>query len=150
MKILLLIFLTILQSEQTEGFNIFKTEVPFAHSNLKAVYQLNNQNLIFIETYERGDRIWMKEHKSNKINEIAYLMNFILLAKSCEFIDVENIYFGQSREYWLGGGAIIDNAQIRIFDIRDPSPWRDSDLGIVKSMRDAAENCDFYLPIFYK
>ena len=150
MKILLLIFLTILQSEQTEEFNIFKTELPFAHSNLKAVYQLNNQNLIFIETYERGDRIWMKEHKSNKINEVSYLMNFILLAKSCEFIEVENIYFGQNREYWLGGGAIIDNAQIRIFDILDPSPWRDSDLGIVKSMRDAAENCDFYLPIFYK
>ena len=144
MKILLLIFLIILQSEQTEEFNIFKTELPFAHSNLKAVYQLNNQNLIFIETYERGDRIWMKEHKSNKINEIAYLMNFILLAKSCEFIDVENIYFGQNREYWLGGGAIIDNAQIRIFDIRDPSPWRDSDLGIVPNMKLAKQFCVFY------
>ncbi len=96
MKILLLIFLTILQSEQTEEFNIFKTELPFAHSNLKAVYQLNNQNLIFIETYERGDRIWMKEHKSNKINEIAYLMNFILLAKSCEFIEGERIYLSST------------------------------------------------------
>ena len=76
-------------------------------------------------------------------------MNFIALAKWCEGINKKNIYFAQNREYWLGGGAIIDYAQIRVFNIYDSSPWRDSDLGIVDNMKSAEDSCEFYDPIFY-
>ena len=55
----------------------------------------------------------------------------------------------RNREYWLGGGAIIDYAQIRVFNIYDSSPWRDSDLGIVDNMKSAENWCEFYDPIFY-
>jgi len=53
------------------------------------------------------------------------------------------------REYWLGGGAIIDYAQIRVFSIYNRSPWRDSDLGIVDNIERAESWCEFYDPIFY-
>ena len=76
-------------------------------------------------------------------------MNFIALAKWCESINETDIYFGQNREYWLGGGANIDYAQIRIFSLYDPTPWRDSDLGIVHNMERAKQWCVFYEPIFY-
>ena len=56
-----------------------------------------------------------------------------------------NIYFAQNREYWFGGGAIIDNAQIRIFELYDKTPWRDSDLGITPDMDYAKEWCKFYI-----
>ena len=41
-------------------------------------------------------------------------------------------------------------AQIRIFDLYDPSPWRDSDLGITPNMEYAKEWCTFYEPIYAK
>ena len=66
------------------------------------------------------------------------------MAKNCESVKEKNIYFAQNLEYWLGGGAIIDNAQIRIFKLNDPSPWRDSDLGIVPNMKWAKQHCTFY------
>ena len=49
--------------------------------------------------------------------DARFVFNFIALAEKCEFIKKDNIYFAQNREYWFGGGAIIDNAQIRIFEL---------------------------------
>ena len=76
-------------------------------------------------------------------------MSFYALAKWCEFLKERNIYFGANREYWLGGGAKIDYAQIRIFNLYEPDPWRNSDLGIVPNMKHVKHICVFYEPIFY-
>ena len=121
-----------------------ENNLPFDKSNLEKTYQLDNGNIIYIEQYERGDRIWEKDISTGEINNISFVWNFIALAKSCEGIKEENIYFATNLEYYLGGGSNIDNAQIRIFSLHDPSPWRDSDLGIVPNMEWTRQWCEFY------
>ena len=124
--------------------NADDVKVPFKKENIKAVYKINNGNLIYIQSFERGDRIWELKKNSKEIIEISIVFNFIALAEKCEFIKKDNIYFAQIREYWFGGGAVIDNAQIRIFELYDKAPWRDSDLGITPDIEYAKQWCKFY------
>ena len=119
-------------------------KLPFKKENLKAIYEIDNGNWIYIQSFERGDRIWERKKNSKDIKEISIVYNFIAIAEECEFIRQNNIYFAQNREYWFGGGAKIDNAQIRIFELYDETPWRDSDLGITPDMEYAKEWCIFY------
>ena len=119
-------------------------KLPFKKENLKAIYEIDDGNWIYIQSFERGDRIWERKKNSKDIKEISIVYNFIAIAEECEFIKQNNIYFAQNREYWFGGGAIIDNAQIRIFKLYDKTPWRDSDLGITPDMEYAKEWCQFY------
>ena len=142
MKILisasLLLFLII------NTLNADDVKIPFKKENIKAIYKINNGNLIYIQSFERGDRIWELEKNSKELIEISIVFNFIELAEKCEFIKKDNIYFAQNREYWFGGGAVIDNAQIRIFELYDKTPWRDSDLGITPDIEYAKQWCKFY------
>ena len=119
-------------------------EFPFNQKNIEKVYQLENGNKIYIEQYERGDRIWEENIVNNKITNISFVWNFIALAKECEGVKEKNIFFANNLEYYLGGGTNIDNPQIRIFSLYDPSPWRDSDLGIVPNMKWTKSSCLFY------
>ena len=141
MKLLLHVFLLLFIPMVVLGN---ENNLPFDKSNLEKTYQLDNGNIIYIEQYERGERIWEKDISTGKINNISFVWNFIALAKSCEGIKEENIYFATNLEYYLGGGTNIDNAQIRIFSLHDPSPWRDSDLGIVPNMESTKQWCIFY------
>ena len=122
-------------------------KLPFNLDNIQSIYKLNNGNKIYIEQYERGDRIWEEDILSKKINNISFVWSFISLAENCKGIENENIYFATNLEYYLGGGTNIDNPQIRIFSLYDPSPWRDSDLGIVPNIEWANSFCNFYNPI---
>lgn len=119
-------------------------KIPFKKKNIKAIYKINNGSWIYIQSFERGDRIWERKKNSKELKEISIVFNFIELAEKCEFIKKDNIYFAQNREYWFGGGAIIDNAQIRIFELYDKTPWRDSDLGITPDIEYAKQWCKFY------
>ena len=65
-------------------------------------------------------------------------------------VDGHNIYFANILEYWFGGGTRVDDPEIRIFDLYDESPWRDTDLGITPSMNYAEEFCTFYRPYYIK
>ena len=118
--------------------------LPFDNSNLQSSYILDNGNEIYIEQFERGDRIWEYNSQDQSFKELTFVWNFIGLAKYCEGIKEKNIYFANNLEYYLGGGTNIDNPQIRIFSLNDPSPWRDSDLGIVPDMNWAKQFCEFY------
>ena len=118
-------------------------KLPFNLDNVQNIYKLNNGNKIYVEQYERGDRIW-EEDIYNKINNISFVWSFISLAERCEGIENENIYFAANLEYYLGGGTKIDNPQIRIFSLYEPKPWRDSDLGIIQSMESVKDICIFY------
>ena len=124
--------------------NADDVKIPFKKENIKAIYKINNGNFIYIQSFERGDRIWELEKNSKELIEISIVFNFIALAEKCEFIKKDNIYFAQNREYWFGGGAVIDNAQIRIFELYDKTPWRDSDLGITPDIEYAKQWCKFY------
>ena len=84
-----------------------ENNLPFDKSHLEKTYQLDNGNIIYIEQYERGDRIWEKDISTGKINNISFVWNFIALAKSCEGIKEENIYFATNLEYYLGGGTDV-------------------------------------------
>ena len=55
-------------------------EFPFNQKNIEKVYQLENGNRIYIEQYERGDRIWQENIVNNKITNISFVWNFIALA----------------------------------------------------------------------
>ena len=122
----------------------YDKKLPFKLDNIQSIYKLNNGNKIYIEQYERGDRIWEEDTVSDKINNISFVWSFISLAENCEGIENENIYFAVNLEYYLGGGTKIDNPQIRIFALNEPKPWRDSDLGIVYNMDSVKDICTFY------
>ena len=142
MKILISASLFLLLVINTLNANDVK--IPFKKENIKAIYEINNGNLIYIQSFERGDRIWELKKNSKELIEISIVFNFIALAEKCEFIKKDNIYFAQNRECWFGGGAVIDNAQIRIFELYDKAPWRDSDLGITPDIEYAKQWCKFY------
>ena len=142
MKILISASLLLLLVINT--LNADDVKIPFKKENIKAIYKINNGNLIYIQSFERGDRIWELKKNSKELIEISIVFNFIALAEKCEFIKKDNIYFAQNREYWFGGGAVIDNAQIRIFELYDKTPWRDSDLGITPDIEYAKQWCKFY------
>ena len=144
MKIKLIIILLTLS---INSFAFGKDYLPFKKENIEKIYKLENGNLIFIEQYERGDRVWEKDFSSNKYNNISHVWNFIALAKNCEGIKQSNIYFAHNLEYYVGGGANHENPQIRIFDLYDPSPWRNTDLGIVPNMKHTKQWCNFYKEI---
>ena len=134
------LFLVIAKAEEKKTIKI----LPFDNSNLQSSYILDNGNEIYIEQFERGDRIWEYNSQDRSFRELTFVWNFIGLSKYCEGIKEKNIYFANNLEYYLGGGTNIDNPQIRIFSLNDPSPWRDSDLGIVPNMKWAKEYCEFY------
>ena len=117
--------------------------LPFDKSTLEQTYKLDNGNTIYIEQTGMNDAIWEKDLKTNKINKIAHVWSFIALAKSCESIDEKDIYFAQNKEYYLMGG-IDEEPTIRIFDLHNKHPWRDSDLGIVPNMEWTKQWCVFY------
>ena len=125
-------------------------KLPFNIDNIQSIYKLNNGNIIYIEQYERGDRIWEREISSNNINNISFVWSFISLAENCQGIENEDIYFAANLEYYLGGGTKIDNPQIRIFSLHDPSPWRNSDLGIVNDIDSVKDICTFYPDLLNK
>ena len=119
-------------------------KLPFNLDDIENIYRLDNGNKIYIEQYERGDRIWEENIVTSEITNISFVWNFIVLAKECEGIKEKNIFFANNLEYYLGGGTNIDNPQIRIFSLYDPSPWRDSDLGLVPNMDWAEQFCIFF------
>ena len=110
---------------------------------IKQSYKLDNGNTIIIEQTKMNNVIWEKDFKTNKFNKVSTVWNFIALAKSCESIDEKNIYFALNKEYYLMGG-IDEEPTIRIFDLYNKKPWRDSDLGIVPNMNWTKQWCEFY------
>ena len=141
MKFLIYLFLLLIYPNIIFGYD---KKLPFKLDNIQSIYKLNNGNKIYIEQYERGDRIWEEDILSNEINNISFVWSFISLAEKCEGIVKENIYFAANLEYYLGGGTKIDNPQIRIFSLHEPKPWRNTDLGIINSMDSIKDICTFY------
>jgi len=143
MRIFILFFILVLSSS-----SLFAKEYIYPHKDFKlnSIYQLDDGNRIYIEQYELGDIIWQQDFKTGKFTKLAKVWSFIALAKSCESIDKKNIYFATSKEHYLMGG-IVEDPRIRIFDLNNKHPWRDSDLGIVPNMEWAKEWCKFYKPL---
>lgn len=117
---------------------------PFEIKNIEKIYKLSNGNIVFIEQYERGDKIWELDKETRNITQLGFVWSFIALAQKCENIKEEDIYFANNLEYWFAGGSKIDNPEIRIFNLKNNSPWRNTDLGITPSINYAREFCIFY------
>ena len=143
MKFFLLIFIFLLNLSHLAAQQI---KYPHSTFRIQAIYQLDDGNKIYIEQYERGNVIWQQDSKTGKFTELAKIWNFIALAKSCESIDKKNIYFATNLEYYLMGGVVYEPT-IRIFDLNNKHPWRDTDLGIVPDMEWAKKWCEFYKPL---
>ena len=140
LTLFLVILLTNVKADEAWSIKNF----PFNSANLQSSYTLDDGDKIYIEQFERGDRIWKYDVKNQTFKKLAFIWNFITLVKNCEGISEKDIYFATNLEYYLGGGTKIDNPQIRIFSLDDPSPWRDSDLGIVPNIDWAKQFCEFY------
>ena len=125
-------------------------KLPYKDAEIEKIYKLDNGKFIYIEQFVRGHIIWEYDPEKDKFKEISKVWAFIDLASKCEMVDGHNIYFANILEYWFGGGTIIDDPEIRIFDLYDESPWRDTDLGITPSMNYAQEFCTFYRPYYIK
>ena len=108
-------FLIILISNVNAEDKLIQKKLPFDQSNLQSSYTLDDGSKIYIEQFERGDRIWEYNSEDKSFKELTFVWNFIALAKNCEGINEMNIYFAQNLEYYLGGGTNIENPQIRIF-----------------------------------
>jgi|TARA_B100001971_G_C18155633_1_gene518376 endonuclease YncB( thermonuclease family) len=128
--------------------NLKKTKFPWKEFNVQKIYLLDNGKIIYIEQHSRGDAIWEKNEKTNELKKISGLWGFINLARQCELVKERDIYFGTNLEYYMAGGTNIDDPTIRIFNLYDPSPWRDSDLGIVPDMDYTKQWCTFYEPLY--
>ena len=89
-------------------------------------------------------------YEKKKIQNESYLYqrNFIDLASKCEMIQRQNIYFATTLEYWFAGGTNIDYPEIRIFDLYERRPWRDTDIGITPDMAYANEWCTIIKPYY--
>ena len=143
MKFFLFIFILLLNSSHLSAQ---QTKYPHSPFRIQAIYQLDDGNKIYIEQYERGNVIWQQDSKTGKFTELAKIWNYIALAKSCESIHEKNIYFATNLEYYLMGGVVYEPT-IRIFDLNNKHPWRDTDLGIVPDMEWAKKWCEFYKPL---
>ena len=139
MRIIIILLLFIL----SETLVFSDEKFPFKDASIKKTYKLDNGNTIFIEQTGFNDAIWEKDSKTNELRQISFVWNFIALAKSCESINEKDIYFAQNKEYFLMGG-IDEEPTIRIFDLHNKHPWRDSDLGIVPNMEWTKQWCVFY------
>ena len=91
MKVIICFILFFLILKNTLIADDFK--IPFKKENLKAIYKIDNGNWIYIQSFERGDRIWERKKNSKEIKEISIVYNFIAIAEECEFIRQNNIYF---------------------------------------------------------
>ena len=125
-------------------------KLPYKDAEIEKIYKLDNGKFIYIEQFVRGHIIWEYDPEKDKFKEISKVWAFIDLASKCEMVDGHNIYFANILEYWFGGGTIIDDPEIRIFDLYDESPWRDTDLGITPTMNYAKEFCTFYKPYYIR
>ena len=126
------------------------TKLPYKDAEIEKIYKLDDGKFIYIEQWGRGDVIWEYDPEKDKFKEISKVWAFIDLASKCEMVDGYNIYFANILEYWFAGGTRIDDPEIRIFDLYDESPWRDTDLGITPSMNYAKEFCTFYKPYYIR
>ena len=88
--------------------------------------------------------------RKDEFKEISKVWTFIELATKCEMIDSENIYFANSLEYWFAGGNNIDYPEIRIFELYEPKPWRNTDIGIAPDMDYAKRYCTIVKPYYIK
>ena len=125
-------------------------KLPYKDAVIEKIYKLDNGKFIYIEQFVRGHIIWEYDPEKDKFKEISKVWAFIDLASKCEMVDGYNIYFANILEYWFAGGTRIDDPEIRIFDLYDESPWRDTDLGITPSMNYAKEFCTFYKPYYIR
>ena len=149
MKKIIVFFLLLFQFTISHSNEILKIKkLPHKDANIERIYKLDNENFIYIEQYERGDIIWEYDAKANKFNEISKVWNFIDLASKCEMIQGQNIYFATTLEYWFAGGTNIDYPEIRIFDLYERRPWRDTDIGITPDMAYANEWCTIIKPYY--
>ena len=133
------------------SFAILKvTKLPYKDAQIERIYKLDNGKYIFIEQWGRGDVIWEYDPLKDKFKEISKVWTFIEFATKCEMIDSENIYFANSLEYWFAGGNNIDYPEIRIFELYEPKPWRDTDIGIAPDMDYAKKYCTIVKPYYIK
>ena len=68
MKVIICFILFFLILKNTLIADDFK--IPFKKENLKAIYKIDDGNWIYIQSFERGDRIWERKKNSDDINQI--------------------------------------------------------------------------------
>ena len=150
MKKIFLFLLTFFFFTQSSYAILKVTKLPYKDAQIERIYKLDNGKYIFIEQFVRGHIIWEYDQELDEFKQISGVWSFIDLASKCEQIKSRDIYFATTLEYWFAGGTNIDYPEIRIFELYEPNPWRDTDIGITPSMKYAKEWCTLYKPYYIK
>ena len=150
MKKLLVILLLLLPacgiSKQEVKHDAWKKNRNIDNINLEHTYKLDNGTIIYIGSSGHGTWIWEKDKVTGKLNYISGMWFFYGIAKSCPDENLENVLFAIQKEYYYMGGYNED-PPIRMYDLYNPKPWMDNELGMVPNMKWARGWCTFYKPI---
>ena len=122
------------------------TKFPYPDMNIIYVYQLDNGKMIYIEQTQVGSTIWEKNKTTKELKLVKHIWYFIGIAKSCPDENLENVLFAIQKEYYYMGG-FNEDPPIRMYDLYNPNPWMDNELGMVPNMKWARSWCTFYKPI---
>ena len=143
MKKLLVILLLFFPVHGASGVD---TKFPYPDMNIIHVYQLDNGKMIYVEQTQVGSTIWKKDMTTKELKLVKHVWFFDGIAKSCPDENLENVLFATQKEYYYMGG-INEDPPIRMYDLYNPNPWMDNELGMVPNMKWARSWCTFYKPI---
>ena len=122
-------------NEYYSSLTTFEVEQP-EFSSIKKVYHSKNKHIVVVSG-PMHDTIWEYDPKTKAKKVINHVWNFGALAKKCDGIKPDNIYFAQTKDYYFMGGY-SETSPFKIFDLES------NVLGIAPSIKYAKNFCKFY------
>ncbi len=121
--------------EYYSSLTTFEVEQP-EFSSIKKVYHSKNKHIVVVSG-PMHDTIWEYDPQTKAKKMINNVWNFGALAKKCDGIRPDNIYFAQTKDYYFMGGY-SETSPFKIFDLES------NVLGIAPSIKYAKNFCKFY------
>ena len=121
--------------EYYSSLTTFEVEQP-EFSSIKKVYLSKNKHIVVVSG-PMHDTIWEYDPQTKAKKMINNVWNFGALAKKCDGIRPDNIYFAQTKDYYFMGGY-SETSPFKIFDLES------NVLGIAPSIKYAKNFCKFY------
>jgi len=121
--------------EYYSSLTTFEVEQP-EFSSIKKVYLSKNKHIVVVSG-PMHDTIWEYDPKTKAKKVINHVWNFGALAKKCDGIKPDNIYFAQTKDYYFMGGY-SETSPFKIFDLES------NVLGTAPSLDYAKDFCKFY------
>ena len=122
-------------NEYYSSLTTFEVDQP-EFSSIKKVYLYKDKHIVVV-TNPTHETVWEYDPKTKAKKVINHVWNFGALAKKCDGIKPDNIYFAQTKDYYFMGGY-SETSPFKIFDLES------NVLGIAPSIKYAKNFCKFY------